>query len=180
MFGIIVGFPKLEDAIALKNVIVRSGYNVMEPCTLGSQVINMANILDEGIVLCGYRFSDMHYSQLYQYLPKGFDMLLVASPEKLEHCQERIVCLPMPIKTFELCNTLEMMTYQYQKRKKKQKEKPKVRTDDENAIILKAKHILMDRNHMTESEAYRYLQKSSMDSSTSLIEMAEMVIKMLF
>lgn len=179
MFSIIVGFPKLEDANNIKNLLVRNGYHVSETCTLASQVITHANDLDEGIIVCGYRFSDMHYSELNNYLPKGFEMLLIASPEKLEYCQNNnIVCLPMPIKPHDLLNTLQMMTYQYQRRKKKDKDKPKQRSEEERALISKAKMLLMDRNNMTEDEAHRYLQKHSMDSGTNLVEMAEMVLKM--
>jgi response regulator NasT len=181
VFSVIVGFPKLEDANNIKNLLIRNGYSTTESCTLGSQVISLANDLDEGIVICGYRFSDMHFSELNNYLPKGFEMLLVASPEKLEYCQDNnIVCLQMPIKTHDLLNTVQMMSFQYQKRKKKDKDKPKTRTDEEKALIRKAKLVLMDRNNMTEEEAHRYLQKTSMDSGTNLVEMSEMVLKMFY
>ncbi len=181
MYSIIVGFPKYEDANGIKNVISRNGFSVSEPCTTGAQIVSMANDLDEGIVVCGYRFSDMHYSELNNYLPKGFEMLLIASPEKLEYCRDNnIVCLPMPIKTHDLMNTIQMMSYQYQRRKKKEREKPKERTEEEKALIRKAKLLLMDRNNMTEEEAHRYLQKNSMDSGTNLVEMAEMVLKMFY
>jgi response regulator NasT len=179
VFSIIVGFPKLEDANNIKNVLKRNGFNVSEACTSGAQVVALANDLDEGIVICGYRFSDMHFSELCSYLPNSFELLLIASPEKLEFCQDNnIVCLPMPIKTHDLLNTLQMMTYQYQRKKKKDKDKPKERSSEEKAIILKAKMILMERNNYSEEEAHRYLQKSSMDSGTNLVEMAEMVLKM--
>lgn len=181
MFSIIVGFPKMQDAVGIKNVLMRNGYNVTEPCTLGAQVISLVNDLDEGIILCGYRFSDMHYSELNNYLPKGFEMLLVASPEKLEYSQDNIVCLQMPIKTQDLLNTLQMMAYQYQKRKKREKDRrPKARSEEERAVIKKAKIVLMDRNNLTEEEAHRYIQKNSMDSGTNMVEMAEMVLKMYY
>lgn len=181
MFSIIVGFPRIQDANNIKNVLVRNGFNCSEACTLGAQMISLANNLDEGIVVCGYRFTDMHFSELNNYLPKGFEMLLVASPEKLEFCQDNnIVCLPMPIKTQDLLNTLQMMSYQYQKRKKKEKNKLRERTEEEKAIIKKAKMVLMDRNNMSEEEAHRYLQKTSMDSGTNLVEMSEMVLKMFY
>ena len=32
-----------------------------------------------GIIICGYRFSDMMYSEIYEYMPKEFQMLLIAS-----------------------------------------------------------------------------------------------------
>jgi response regulator NasT len=181
VYSIIVGFPKIEDANNIRNVLVRNGFSVSDACTTGAQVVTLANDLDEGIVVCGYRFSDMHFSELNNYLPKGFEMLLVASPEKLEFCQDNnIVCLPMPIKTHDLLNTLQMMSYQYQRRKKKDKDRPKERSEEEKAIIQRAKMVLMDRNNMTEEEAHRYLQKTSMDSGTNLVEMSEMVLKMFY
>ena len=45
--------------------------------------------------------------------------------------------------------------------------------------ITKAKELLMDRNHMTEVEAHRYLQKCSMDSGTGMVETAQMVISLI-
>ena len=39
--------------------------------------------------------------------------------------------------------------------------------------------LLMARNHMTEEEAHRYLQKTSMDSGTNLVETAQMVLSMM-
>ena len=37
----------------------------------------------------------------------------------------------------------------------------------------------MGRNHMTEEEAHRYLQKCSMDSGTNMVETAMMVLSMM-
>ena len=37
------------------------------------------NGLNMGIIICGYRFSDMMYSEIYEYMPKEFQMLLIAS-----------------------------------------------------------------------------------------------------
>lgn len=43
-------------------------------------------------------------------------------------------------------------------------------------ILNRAKRIVMERFHLSESEAHRYIQKRAMDSGTGLIEMSEMVI----
>ncbi len=64
------------------------------------------------------------------------------------------------------------------RRRKKAKHKPGERSAEEAALIQAAKELLMSRNHMTEEEAYRYLQKCSMDSSTNLTETAQMVLAM--
>lgn len=179
MRSIIIAFPKIEDANHLKNALIRSGYEINATCTTGAQVVGIANELDDGIVLCGYRFSDMHYSELHSYLPKGFEMLLMASPHKLEECTNNdIVCLSMPLKMNDLHNTLQMMTYNYTRRKKIEKSTRKKRSAKDQEIIDKAKRILMERNNMTEEEAHRYIQKHSMDSGTNLVEMAEMVLSL--
>ena len=37
----------------------------------------------------------------------------------------------------------------------------------------------MSRNHMTEQEAHKYIQKCSMDSGTNMTETAQMVLAMM-
>lgn len=180
MPSIIIAFPKIEDAVNIKNVLIKNGYEVNATCTTGAQVVTIANELDDGIVICGYRFSDMHYSQLNGYLPKGFEMLLIASATKLEECTDNnIVCLNMPIKLADLISTLQMMYCNLSRRKKREKDKAKPRTEEEKAIINKAKLVLMERNNMTEEEAHRYIQKNSMDSGTNMVEMAEMILSLM-
>ncbi|WMJ89508.1 ANTAR domain-containing response regulator [Anaerocolumna sp. MB42-C2] len=180
MPGIIIAFPKIEDATSIKNALVRNGFEVNATCTTGAQVVGITNELDDGIVICGYRFSDMHYRELNNYLPKGFEMLLIASATKLEECTDNnIVCLSMPIKMQDLLNTLQMMSYNYLKKKKKLKDKPKPRSEGDKAIIAKAKLVLMERNNMTEEEAHRYIQKNSMDTGTNMVEMAEMILSLM-
>ena len=46
-------------------------------------------------------------------------------------------------------------------------------------MIHEAKLLLMNRNNMTEEEAHRYLQKTSMDNGTSLVETAQMVLQLM-
>ena len=41
------------------------------------------------------------------------------------------------------------------------------------------RQLLMERNHMTESEAHRYIQKCSMDNGTNLVETAQMVLTLM-
>mgnify|MGYP000016563604 CR=1 FL=1 len=46
----------------------------------------------------------------------------------------------------------------------------------EQKVIDDAKAILMEKNNMTEPEAFRYIQKCSMDSGNTMVESASMVI----
>ena len=50
------------------------------------------------------------------------------------------------------------------------------RDDSQRKIIDQAKALLIERNNMSEEEAHRYLQKSSMESGTNMLETAQMVL----
>lgn len=180
MADIIVALPKIEEAKNLKKLLIRNGYDVNMVCNTGAQIVNAVNHLDGGIVVCGYKFSDMHYSEVYDYLPKGFQMLLLASPAKLSSCMitDNIVYLAMPFKMRDFLNTLETMMIQYNRWRKKQKKKPAVRSGSDKKIITAAKELLIERNQMTEDEAHRYIQKISMDSATNIVETAQMIIEL--
>ena len=125
--------------------------------------------------------TDMIYSQLHDDLPFGFEMLLMASQQILGGgmVDKEIMCLSMPLKVHDLINTVDMMIQTIERRKRKQRLKPRERNPEEVALIKQAKEILMNRNHMTEEEAHRYIQKCSMDSGTNMVETAQMVLTMM-
>lgn len=180
MIDIIVVFPKLEDAKGIKNLLMRNGYNVAAVCTSGAQAMSFMDNMDYGLIVCGYKFNDMMYDELYEELPDTFQMLLLASRMKLENgVIEGVVSVEMPIKAYNLVSTLDMMTQALQRMKKKGREKPKERNVAQKAIIDEAKKILMEKKGMTEEEAHRYIQKNSMDSGTNMVETAQMILQLI-
>ena len=180
MSTIIVAFPKIEEAKAIKNLLVRRGYDVAAPCITGAQVINLADTLSDGIIMCGYKLSDnMVYTELNEYKPKSFDMLLVASRNLWSECQDNvIVCAALPIHANELTSTIDMMLEAQIRRRRKKRTTPRQRSEEEVKVIDDAKHVLMERNNMSEPEAFRYIQKCSMDSGNTMVESAMMVMGM--
>lgn len=177
MNNIIVAFPKKEIATNIRNALARGGIEVSVICTTGAQVLQSVDTLNEGIVVCGYRMQDMGYIELRDMLPESFEMLLIASADKWgDGLAKGVVGLPMPIKVYDLLNTMEMMLQGMQRRRRKRREAAKKRDPAQRAVIEKAKGLLMERNHMSEEEAHRYLQKSSMDSGTNMLETAQMVL----
>lgn len=180
MIGIIVVFPKKENAINIRNLLVRNGVNVTGVATTGAQAMHYADTVDEGIVVCGYKLKDMMYTDLREYLPENFDMLLVASQDKWnDGLVQGVMGLSMPIKVYDLMNTIEMMLTDIDRRRRKRKKQLKNRDPKQQETVRKAKELLMARNNMTEEEAHRYLQKSSMDSGTNMVETAEMVLSIM-
>ena len=108
-------------------------------------------------------------------------MLLLASPQIIKGgmVEKEVVCLTMPLKVHDLINTVDMMIQSIERRKRKQRSKPRERKAEEMAYIEQAKEILMNRNHMSEQEAHRYIQKCSMDSGTNMVETAQMILSMM-
>ena len=179
MVNVIVALPKLEEAKTLKSILVRNGFQVTSVCTTGSQAISQADGLHDGLVICGYKLEDMLYDELKYSLPPGFELLLLASQRILaEVYGEDVLCLAMPLKLNDLVNTVGMMTDDIARRRKKKEQLPQKRSAQEELLVKEAKEVLMDRNNMSEEEAHRFLQKSSMESGTSLVETAQMVLMM--
>jgi len=178
--NIIVVFPKIENAKSVRSILLKSGYTVDAVCSSGAQALRAANDLDSGIIICTYRLPDMVYSELYEYLAPRYDMLLIGTQRQIrERETEDIVGLCTPLKVHELLQTVAMMAEVSIRKKKKRKQKPKSRSAEEKRRIDQAKMLLMERNHFSEEEAHRYLQKRSMENGTSLVETAQMIASLM-
>ena len=180
MVGIIVVFPNKDNAANIRNLLVKNGMTVAGVCTSGAQAAHYADSADEGIVICGYKLKAMMYTELREYLPKEFEMLLLASPDKWsEGDTEGVIGLSMPLKVYDFINTVEMMLTNLERKRRKRKQEVRKRDSRQQALIKQAKELLMERNHMSEEEAHRYIQKCSMDSGTNMTETAEMVLRVM-
>ena len=177
MAGVVVLFGKVQEAAAIRDLLVKRGYDVSAACTLGAQALSALDDLDRGIVVCGYKYADMIYSGLWAQLPKGFRMLLIAGGGVLEDgVEEDVVTLPMPLKVEDLTATLDMMLSSMERQRKKEKAFRPRRDDGDRILLDEAKSVLMGRNHMSEQEAHRYMQKSCMESGRGMAETAKVIL----
>lgn len=180
MGSLIVVFPKLEDAKRIRDICVKHGQEVTAVCTTAAAALAEMNNLSSGIIICGYKLPDMFFAELKECLPQGFEMLLIATNRALSTVEgSGVMALSMPLSVYELMNTLSMMQQSIARRRKKEKSGPRMRSREEQAVIDNAKALLMERNHMTESGAHRYIQKCSMDSGTNLVETAQMILTLM-
>ena len=163
--SIVIALPKIEDAKKIRTVLNRYGFTVAAVCNSGANALASISELDGGVLLCGYHLQDMYYRDLLDYMPDYFEMLLMAS---------------RGVKVGDLVNTVSMMLSQIERRWKKDKKRPKQRSWKEQNYISNAKMLLMERNHLSEDDAYRYIQKCSMDSGTNMVETAQMVLMLLY
>lgn len=180
MSNIVIAFHKKDVALSIKKILSQSGYNVQAVCTTGAQALESANHLESGILICGLRFVDMMYTEIYDYLPAEFQMLLIASNGAIQEREiENLVSIALPMKVHELLQTMEMMEGEIRRRRKKMRQRPKTRSAEERQIIQDAKELLMNRNGLSEEEAHHYIQKRSMDNGTGLVEVSQMIISLM-
>ena len=176
---IIIALPKIEDTRKIRGTLMRYGFEVSAICTSGAAALQEASAAgDAGILITSCRLSDMHYTDLKEYLPPFFELLLLGSAHTLSaNGVSGVIAVETPIRIHDLVNTVRMMLAQQEKQKK---QKRKFREEREENYIRNAKYLLMERNHMDEAEAYRYIQKSSMDTGTNMAETAQMILMLMY
>ncbi len=176
---IVVVLPKLDNAKKIRKILLAHGFQNVFACSSASSALQTVNQNECGLVFSGCRLTDMYYLELLNSLPPCFELVLLGSSETVAAADAGILALTTPIKVYDLVNTAEMVLGQLERRVRKEK-KPKVRSEREENYIRNAKFLLMERNHLTEEEAHRYIQKSSMDNGTNMVETAQMILTLLF
>ncbi|MDD7114290.1 MAG: ANTAR domain-containing protein [Lachnospiraceae bacterium] len=179
LVNIIVVFPKKEVAGKIKNILVKNGYEVAAVCVTGAQAIQVVERLEAGIIVSGIRFVDMVYYELKECLPDTFEMLVIASNDHWQqYGGDDVIFLPLPMKAYDLVDTVEDMYRDLSNRLKRLRSKPKQRSADQQGVINQAKELLMEHRGYSEEEAHRFLQKHSMDTGNNMVDTAYMVLEM--
>ncbi len=83
----------------------------------------------------------------------------------------------LPVKIAELMRTVDMLLARNEARVKKGGTGSGGRSRQQQDIVEKAQRLLMERNGMERKEAYRYIQKQSMNSGNSMVEVARYILE---
>ncbi len=175
MSVIVVVLPKLEDAKKIRNILAGHGFQNVIACASASQALSAVTQYTYGLVISGYHLKDMYYLELLDQLPRYFEMVLMGKTDAAAEIGGGVLSLTTPLKVHDLINTADMVLRQLERRIKKDRAKKK-RSEKEENYIRNAKFLLMERNGLSEEEAYRYIQKSSMDNGTNMVETAQMIL----
>ena len=136
---IIVALPKMEDAKRIRKILMSHGFEHVVSCTTASAALIEANQHQRGLFISSCRLPDMHYTQLLECMPRYFEMLLIGSPNVVSAAGGGIIAVTMPVKIYDLVNTVEMVLHQVERRYKKDKKSPKKRSEQEENYIRNAK-----------------------------------------
>lgn len=167
MKSIIIAYPIKEKALQLKSVLEREGLYVSHICATGASVLNIADELDGGVIVCAAILRDMGAGTLAENLPLGFDIVALSKGGK-QTFMGNYISLPLPLNRDEFVNTVAVLVSSrssFTNRKK---------SDDE--YITNAKSVLMRVNDMTEMQAHKYLQQLSMKQSMRMVDVAKKIL----
>lgn len=177
MGSIIIAFPKIEEGRHLAGLLKSRGTEVTHVCDTGAQVLALTEHADNGVIICGYRLGDMTHIELNEMLPDNFEMILAVSAAKWDMCLDGVLKVEIPFNISDLAHTIEMVFSKTEARRKKGGKESGGRTKEQQEIVEKAQRLLMERNGMERREAYRYIQKQSMNSGNSMLEVAGTILK---
>ena len=179
MGSVLVAMPRAEDANRIAGIVRNSGMLLdVNICDTGADVLRVANDRDYGVIICGKQLRDMGYSELIGMLPEYFGSIVLTKDQSLEVVSDNMVKLIIPFRANDLNNTISMITDGFYRRLKKKRVVPPKRNVESQKIVDQAKHMLMERNGLTEEEAFRYIQKNGMDFGRKMVESAQMILSL--
>ena len=174
MEKVIVAFESEKSCWRVKEILENSGTASCVICHSADQVKRAVNKLHISTVICGYKLPDASAEELFDDLPTSCAMLMVGVQNLLDLCQnDDIFKLTSPVSKGDLVASVRMLLRM--SRRLERYVRPR-RSPEEQAVIDQAKQLLMDRSGMTEGQAHRFLQKSSMDRGVSLLQTARLVL----
>lgn len=173
MNHILVAFAGEKTRQRMTDIFESTGIRVSAACSSGAEILRWCSRMSGGVVLCGYKLMDMMADELYENLPRGFSMLLLATQMELESCYHPEICkLSAPVQQSELVDSVRMLLDQGGV---EPAPVPKRSTEDK-LLITRAKELLMSRNCMTEEQAHRFIQKRSMDTGAKMVQTAMKIL----
>ena len=176
---IIIALSNIETANKLKSLLVQEGYNVIGLCTSGNELIRLVRQYSPDLVLVGYKFKDMSLLDVYETLLDVTSFLAIVNEPYRSFIEEDtdIYCIGTKISNVLLTNAIDLI-FQGQKRLQKLRDKVEKleHTLEDRKLIEKAKGKLMLTSGITENEAFRYMQKISMDSGRTMRDIASLIL----
>lgn len=176
MSNIVIALPKIEDAKRLRIILERHDMYVTSVCSTAADALSQVSVLDAGVLICSYRLPDMSFIELKECVNEDFEIVLLVSPKNVAEIPESTLCINLPMRESELISTVEMVLEQIDSKRARLR-KPRSRSRDEKECIREAKLMLMKNNQYTEEEAYRYIQKTSMNTGNTMVRTARIILE---
>lgn len=182
--SILLAFRHQETIDQIKNILSPRGYLIVDTCTSGMQALRIAGLSHIDVAIVGFTLSDMPGLTFANDLLSlhSCSVLMITSPEQMNYVKNSagpndIVCLPRPVTSQVLLTSIDLILQYRERIQCITRETQKLKSDlERRSMADKAKTLLMNKLNMGESEAWRHIQKQSMDTGIPLQEVAETII----
>ncbi|MGN1115729.1 MAG: ANTAR domain-containing response regulator [Candidatus Ornithomonoglobus sp.] len=173
MKRIILAFSQDQTAMKIKSMLDSSGFETDNTvCHSAAELLRMIDDYDEVLVIMGFKLPDMVADEVYEHLHSGCRLMSIVRAEHVDDIDnDDIFILPLPVTRQRLISSINVFLGNIPEHKKKGSRSP-----EENKLIEKAKLFLMERYHMTEQQAHRFIQKRSMDTGARTIDTARTIL----
>ncbi len=182
----VIALQNIGAGEKIKYALQRNGFVVEEICTSGSEAIRKVRSFEPDILLINFDMPDITGLKVATIIGDEnlCSVVLFVTNVQREFCGDviedyDITMFPKPVSVDSLLNTLDLILQNRRRLGKLESELSRLKRElDDRKLIEQAKGILMKKKSVSEAEAYRRIQKMSMDSRVAMREIAKKVIEL--
>lgn len=183
---ITVALHNEQAAEKIKYALQRNGYFVTEICTSGSETLRKVRASAPDILIINFDMPDTTGLEVATIVGDEnlCSVILFITSSQREFCVDLVedydITLHVkPINKTALFSTIDVVLQNRRRMSKLSKELFTLKRGmEERKLIERAKGILMKHKSISEGEAYRRIQKMSMDSRVAMRDIAEKIVEL--
>lgn len=168
----------------LRTILVENGYMVVEQAKDGHDCLRKIRALKPDLIIVDYDLplTNGHEVAKVAIEDKICDVILIATEAQKSLIEDvkaeySFMCMIKPISKPSLVSTIDLMAKNRKKIMELQREIEELKaTLDTRKEVEKAKGLLMRHLNLSESEAFKRIQKQSMDRGIPMKEIAKAII----
>ncbi len=181
---IIIADDETIQRMDLKDILTKQGYLVVGEAGDGVSAVNLAREIRPDLVIMDIRMPDMDGITAAETLTQekiAPVLLLTAFGDQplVERAREAGVVhyIVKPLRESQVAPAIEIALARYQEfRELEEKTRNLTEQLETRKIVERAKGVLMEKQGLTEQEAFRKIQKASMNNRKSMREVAEAIL----
>lgn len=185
MFGtrVVIADADAENRQKLKEMLTHAGYMVAGVVEDGRSALKVIFQTEPDVVVMDARLPGAEGLEIARIIEehRAAPVILLTTAHEQELVEAATTWifgyLIKPVEEKQLFMAIEIAIASYKKIVKLEEENKKLRqTLEERKLVEKAKGLLMETKSMSERDAYKYMQKKSMDNCVPLARVARQII----
>lgn len=173
MISIIVAFEREATRQKICTLLERSGHPVRGSFRTGAETLRAVRKTG-GIVICGYKLTDMTVDTLCNLLDGEALVMAIAPAGELQMSDAPdLIQVATPLSRSEFFEALTELLDRAERRRQPEMRR---RTPADASLIEQAKALLMAREGLSESQAHAWIQKKSMQVRCKMTDTARRII----